>query len=165
MSETTKRRARHSVPLAASQSKEAKRTGAAILEVLAGLRTPQQAAEALAISLPRYYQLETRALRGLLEACEIRPRGRQVDPGKEKATLEQENQRLKQEIGRQQALVRAAQRSVGLSPPPPPPPKPAGSKTRKRQAKVRALTLAAKLHQEVAATEAGTTEVVPAVTL
>lgn len=161
MSET-KRKARHSVPLAMNTSKEAKRTGAAILEVLAGVRTPQQAAEALAISLPRYYQLETRGLRGLLDACEARPRGRQVDPGRENATLTRENQRLKQEIGRQQALVRAAQRSVGLSPPQPPPPKTPGSKKRRRPARARALTLAAKLIQE--ATDTGATEVAPIIT-
>ena len=145
------RRARHSVPVAPDSSKEAKRKAAAVLEVLAGLRTPQQAAEALAMSLPGYYLLESRGLRGLLEACEPKPRGRQVDPGKEKASLETENQRLKQEIGRQQTLVRAAQRAVGLSPPPPPPPKPAGGKGRRRKPAVRALTLAAKLKQEAEA--------------
>ena len=61
------RRARHSVPVAPESTKEAKRKAAAVLEVLAGLRTPQQAAEGLAISLPGYYQLEGRALKGLLE--------------------------------------------------------------------------------------------------
>ena len=45
-------------------SRQAKQVAAAILEVLAGARTPQQAADALAVSLPRYYQLESRALRG-----------------------------------------------------------------------------------------------------
>jgi hypothetical protein len=147
------RRTRNSVPVAAGQSKEAKKTAAAILEVLAGLRTPLQAAEALAISLPGYYQRETRGLRGLLDACEPKPRGRQVDPGKGMATLGLENQRLKQEIGRQQTLVRAAQRAVGLGVPPPPPPKPAGGKGRRRKPAVRALSLAAKLKKEAEAAE------------
>ncbi len=57
-------------------SREANRVAAAILEVLAGVRTPTCAAEALAISLPRYYQWEERALEGLLLACEPRPLGR-----------------------------------------------------------------------------------------
>ena len=109
--------------------------------------------KALAISLPGYYQREARGLRGLLDACEPKPRGRQVDPGKEKAALETENQRLKQEIGRQQALVRAAQRAVGLGPPPPPPPKPIAGKGRRRKPAVRAMTLAAKLKQEAEAAE------------
>jgi len=125
---------------------------AAILEVLAGLRTPQQAAEALAISLQRYYLLEARGLRGLLDACEPKPRGRQVDPGKEKAVLERENRRLKQEIGRQQTLVRAAQRAMGLESPKPPPPKPPG-KGRRRKPAVRALARAAKLTKEADAEE------------
>src|ERR1700674_189164 len=60
-------------------SAAAKRLAAAILEVLAGVRTPQQAAEAVVLSLQRYYQVEAGALRGLLAACEPRPRGRQPD--------------------------------------------------------------------------------------
>src|SRR5262245_47690243 len=56
--------------------REAKRLAASVLEVLAGARTPAQAAAALGLSLPRYYQLEGRALRGLLAGCEPRPKGR-----------------------------------------------------------------------------------------
>ena len=40
--------------LAQGRSPTARRQAAAILEVLAGARTPQQAAEALSVSLPRY---------------------------------------------------------------------------------------------------------------
>jgi hypothetical protein len=47
----------------------------AILEVLAGLRTPAEAAQSLQISLPRYYVLETRALEGLVAGCEPKPLG------------------------------------------------------------------------------------------
>jgi len=39
-------------------SATAKRLAAAILEVLAGARTPTEAAQTLELSLPRYYQLE-----------------------------------------------------------------------------------------------------------
>jgi len=65
--------------LAQDAGREARRLATLILEVLAGGRTPTEAAQALEISVPRYYQLEGRALRGLVAACEPRPRGRQVD--------------------------------------------------------------------------------------
>ena len=58
---------RRTVPPAATPS-EAQRLAATILEVLAGVSTPTQAAETLSISLPRYYQLEARALEGLVAA-------------------------------------------------------------------------------------------------
>src|SRR5947209_17562740 len=60
-------------------SREARQRAAAILEVLAGARSPTEAAQALGVSLPRYYLLEARALGGLLAACEPQPPGRQVD--------------------------------------------------------------------------------------
>ena len=63
----------------AGASREAKRLAAVLLDVLAGARTPPQAAEVLGVSLPRYYQLEDRGLAGLVAACEARPRGRQAN--------------------------------------------------------------------------------------
>jgi hypothetical protein len=60
-------------PLGREASRPARQLAAGILEVLAGVRSPLQAAQALGLSLPRYYQVESRALRGLLEACEPRP--------------------------------------------------------------------------------------------
>ena len=63
-----RRRAKRStggVSLGRASSVEAKRIAAAILEALAGERTPIQAAQALSVSLPRYYQLEAAGLRGL----------------------------------------------------------------------------------------------------
>src|SRR5262249_26309670 len=124
----------------AESSQEAKRLAAAVLEVLAGTRGPSEAASALGISLPRYYQLEGRALAGLLAACEPRRGGRRRG-GNELTSLRQECDRLHRECARQQALVRAAQRSVGLAPPPPPPPRAAegGRKHRRRRPKARAL--------------------------
>src|SRR5580765_9107296 len=68
-------------------SAEAKRLAAAILEVLAGARTPTEAATALGLSVPRYYQVEAQALRGLLQACEPRPQGRGRAPDSGLATL------------------------------------------------------------------------------
>jgi hypothetical protein len=58
-------------------SRDANRVAAAILEVLAGVRTPTDAAQALVVSVPRYYQLEQRALEGLIAACEPRRLGRE----------------------------------------------------------------------------------------
>ena len=134
------------VALGQDVSKDAKRLAAVILEVLAGLRTPAQAAEALTLSLPRYYQLEARGLRGLLEACEARPRGRQPDPAADVSALRRDNERLQRELTRQQSLVRLAQRTVGLPPPAAPASKKKGKRPRRRAA--RALTVAARLRQE-----------------
>lgn len=104
-------------PVAPPCSREASRVAAAILEVLAGVRTPTQAAQVLSLSIPRYYQMEQRALEGLVHACEPRPRGPTVDPQKDVHRLEKQLARLQQECGRQQALVRAAQRTIGLASP------------------------------------------------
>jgi hypothetical protein len=124
-------------------SRDARWVAAAVLEVLAGARTPAEAASALALSLPRYYQIETRALHGLVSACEPKPRGRQPSPTHDLVVLRQENERLRREAGRQQALVRAAQRSVGL--PAPAPARPTGKKPRRRRL-ARGLAAAARLH-------------------
>lgn len=132
---------------------EAKRMAAAILEVLAGARTPTEAATALSLSVPRYYQLEAQALRGLLAACEPKPRGRVRSVETEVKTLSKENQRLQRELTRHQALARAAQRAVGLAPPAPVVTK-AGKKPRKRRV-ARALSVAERLKQETIPT-AGT---------
>jgi hypothetical protein len=138
-----------------SRTPAAKRMAAAILEVLAGARTPGDAARVLGMSLPRYYQVETRALNGFLAACESRPKGRQPNPANEAIGLRQENERLKREITRHQALARAAQRAIGLSPSPAPTAKErtAGSsgapvkKTRRRRM-ARALSVAQRLHKD-----------------
>lgn len=98
-------------------SSEAKRLAAAILEGLAGVRGPQEASEALGISMTRYYHLETRALQGLVAALEPRPRGRKRSPQAEIAVLERDKARLERELTRAQALVRTAQRTIGLAPP------------------------------------------------
>jgi hypothetical protein len=120
--------------------------------VLAGARTPQQAAEALAVSLPRYYQLESRALRAVVVACEARPKGRVRSPASEVAKLKAQNAHLQREVTRQQALVRAAQRSVGLAPPAATPPTAAGKKRRRRPV-ARALSVATRLRQDAPPSE------------
>src|ERR1700678_2763200 len=85
------KRPRNTAPLAPGASKDAKRLAAAVLEVLAGLRTPFQAAEAIGRSEAGYYQLEARALRGLLEACVSKPKGRQANPAGGLVQLQREN--------------------------------------------------------------------------
>jgi hypothetical protein len=125
-------------------NREAKRIAAVILEVLAGLRTAPQAAQALTISLPRYYQLEVRAIAGLVTACEPRPRGRRRGPVDPAASLQTENERLRQELTRQQSLVRLAQRSIGVNPPATNP-----KAKRKRKPTARALVIAERLQAAV----------------
>ena len=93
-------------------SAETKRLATAILEVLAGVRTPTDAAKNLEISLPRYYLLEQRALAGLLAACEPRPQGRGRSVEREIAKLRRELAVSQRECARQQSLVRATQRVV-----------------------------------------------------
>jgi len=127
-------------------SRNARLLAAAVLEVLAGERMPAEAAAALGLSLPRYYQVEQQALRGLTAACEPRPPGRQVRPDQEAAELRRENARLRRDVLRQQALVRAVQRSAGL-PPAPPPNKAAGKKRRRHPP--RGLAMAQRLRAGV----------------
>jgi len=87
---------------------------AVILEVLSGVRGPREGSEAMGVSLNRYYQLESRAMCGLIGALEPRPKGRHTTPEEQIAALEREKRRLEQEVGRHQALVRAAHRSLGV---------------------------------------------------
>jgi hypothetical protein len=148
-------------------SREAQRLAAAILEVLAGVRTPTDAAAVLGVSVPRYYLWEQRALEGLVAACEPRPVGKAAGQRHQLAVLQKELARLKQDCARQQALVRASQRTIGLGPPPPAKPtakaggkaagKVVGKKARKRRPVVRALKAAATLRA------AATTEETPLV--
>lgn len=100
-------------------SQEARRTAAAILEVLGGLRTPSEAAGALSVSVPRYYALEQRAVANLVAGCEPYLRGPAKSPQQQIAELEREVQRLRQQCDRQRALARAVHRTVGLATPAP----------------------------------------------
>ncbi len=130
-------------------SAEAKRLAAAILEVLAGARTPTEAAQALGLSLPRYYLLEDRALQGMLVACEPRSLGRGPSPESALAALRRECDQLRRDCTRQQTLVRAAQRTIGLAPPTPTArgPERNGKKRRRRRPTARALRVAARLKE------------------
>jgi hypothetical protein len=125
-------------------SPDARKVAAAILDVLGGMRTPTSAAQAVGISLPRYYALESRAIEGLVKACEPRPKGRTTSPDKDLAGLKKQVEVLKRDCERRQALLRVAQRTVGLSAPEPKPGK------RRRKPVVRALKAAAVLRSEPA---------------
>jgi hypothetical protein len=134
------------ITLGKDASREAQKRAAAILEVLAGMRTPSQAAEALGISLPHYFQVETRAMQALVASCEARPRGRTPSADQELAALRRQHERLERELARQQTLVRLAQRTFGL-PPPLPAAKPAPGKKKRRRPVVRALHAAQQLQR------------------
>jgi hypothetical protein len=137
---------------------EANRMAVAILEVLAGGCSPAEAAGALGISLPRYYILETRALEGLVAACEPKPLGKQPSPETRIAALEKALRQARRDCARQEALVRVTRRSVGLRIPEPAPGKQGvkrdGRGRKKRRPTVRALKVVEKLTGRLALEEA-----------
>ncbi len=142
---------RKSLPIAAkSASPEARKRAAAILEVFGGVRTTTSAAEALGCTLVRYYHFEGRALEGLLAACEPgKPGGRrEASAERELEALKKKCARLEREVVRQQALVRAAHRTIGLATPPQPKGKP--KRGRRKHPVVRALVAAEILRGETA---------------
>ncbi len=95
-------------------SRHARKTVAAILEALSGEIGTSEAAALLGVSLSRYYQLESRALEGMLMAMEPRTRGIQKTPKREIQALQAEKKQLEQDLRRHQTLLRAANRSLGL---------------------------------------------------
>ena len=112
---STKPRKRASMkPRALEGSAQARRLAVVLLEVLSGAKGPQEGSECLGISLNRYYQLEARGLQGLILALEPLPRGKVQTPQRKLELAEAEARRLKRELSRHQALLRAAQRSLGL---------------------------------------------------
>jgi hypothetical protein len=118
-----------------------------VLEVLSGVRTPEDAAAALGVSPPRYYTLEGRALEGFVHALEPRGRGRSPTPEREAERLRKEVGQMKKEVLRHQALARAAQRAVGLAASRPRPSKDGGP-SRRRRPTVRALKAARRIQSE-----------------
>jgi len=121
---------------------EARRMAAAILEVWAGVRTPQAAASALGVSQPRFYQLEQRAVATIVAACEPRPRGPGASPQRQVRALERQLAVSRRDCARLQALVRTSQRTIGLPAAAEPPAKPTPGKRRSRRPTARALRLA-----------------------
>jgi len=85
-------------------SAEARQLAAVILQVLAGELGTSEASEALGKSPAQYYKLEVRALEGLLQGCEPRPRGRQRNTDQELARLQASQVRLERECARQSSV-------------------------------------------------------------
>jgi transposase len=157
------RRVPRATRLGQGQNGEAKRRAAVVLEVLAGMRTPSEAASALGLSVSCYYLLERKALQGLLDGCQPQPKG-SPRPGLERqlARLQKELDKSRQECLRQASLVRATQRAMGL----PAVAKPAGpskansgkqdKKTRRRRPTIRAMRAAKTLREDSSLDESPT---------
>jgi hypothetical protein len=155
-------------------SGQANKLALVILDVLAGVRLPAEAAQQVGISLPCYYHCEKRVLDAIVRACEPRPRGKVRSPERQVEELKRRISRLEQQCARQQALVRAAQRTIGLAPPAQPAAKSqigrGGNSTkpdvakRKRQRRptVRALKAAKMLRAAEAASPPGADEITTA---
>lgn len=135
-------------PIVQGASRDARRIAAAILEVLAGARTPMQAAESLAVSLTRYYVFEARALTGMVGACEPQPTRRGRSSEREIERLRRQVQQLEREAMRYRTLARTTQRALGLAAPTEPSGK--GKRRRSRRPTVRALKAVGVLHSELA---------------
>ena len=136
----------------ADASTAARRGAAAILEVWAGVRTPQQAASALGLSLPRYYQIEQRAVTAVVASCEPQPRGPGPNLERQIRALERQLATSRRDAARLQTLLRTSQRTLGLTAPP----APAAGKGDKRKARrptARALKYAAALHKNSSSAE------------
>lgn len=139
--------AKRLAPPAATLS-QAQRFAATILEVLGGLRSPPEAAEVLAISLPRYYQLEARALEGLVAALAPRPQGKQPSLQIRLNALEKQLEAARRQCSRQEALVRVTQRALGLATAAKPSEPRDARGRKKRRPTVRALKAARTLHTQ-----------------
>lgn len=101
-------------PAKIAGSREAKQRAAAILEVLCGVRTTAEGAAALGVQVTRYYVLEARSLSAMVAALEPRTAGRRRSVESELRDTQRERDRLAGEVARLSALLRAAERMVGL---------------------------------------------------
>lgn len=97
-------------------SEPARKAASAVLQVMAGMRTPTEVSETLGIHVNRYYLLETRALSGMVRALEPLPRGRRQRPEAELERLSREKAKAERESSRYQALLRASQKAMGMGP-------------------------------------------------
>lgn len=134
-------------PKTLTGSEEAMQRSCVILETMSGLVSPAKASEALGVSMNRYYQLETKALQGLIGALEPRRHAPRRTPAQALKHLKEENARLERELLRYRALVRTAQRTIGLAKAAP---VKAGSKAARRP-RVRARTVLKTLRERPAA--------------
>jgi hypothetical protein len=93
---------------------DSRKTASVVLEVLAGVLRPGEAAKALEVNLPGYYKIELRALEGLVKGCEPVNKGPKSNPEKEIKRLNIQISKLKAECMRYQSLARTAGRALGL---------------------------------------------------
>jgi hypothetical protein len=126
-------------------SLEARKMAEVVLEVLSGAMTPTEAAESTGMSVQKYYMVESRALDGLVLACEPRKRGYVRSAERELEALKKKHAGLERECARYQALARASRRAVGLRLPKKGKEAKDKKGRRKRKPTVRALTHAKKL--------------------
>ena len=136
-------------------SEGARKWAATILQVLAGEWTPGQGAIALGVSMPRYYAVELRAIRGLVHGCEPRMGKRMRRPEHVMTEMKKHIVRLERDCARKQALLRAAQRTVGIQPP-----ALKAKPRRNRRPAVRALKMAAVLREPPVMQPAGAVDAV-----
>ena len=91
-----------------------RRQAACVLEVLAGLRSPEEAARVIGVSVPTYYNLEARALRGLLHGCRVESPGRRMSVEKRLAESEQRAAELERQLQRYRSVLRNARRAARI---------------------------------------------------
>jgi hypothetical protein len=139
---------------------EAQRLAATILEVLSGMRSPTEASHVLSISLPRYYQLEARALEGLVAALAPRSIGKQPSLENRVKLLEKQLAAAHRQCARHEALVRLTQRTLGFTAVTPAKSvEQDASGRKKRRPTVRALKAARALAERAEASAAGAGQV------
>lgn len=78
-------------------SEEAKQRAKAVLEVLAGKKSVSEACRDLGITEGRFYRVREESLQGLVNALEPKPLGR---PPADKPAVDEEKQKLKEELDR-----------------------------------------------------------------
>ena len=137
-------------PHAVGGTDSARRTAAVILEVLSGVRGTAEACDALSVTPMRYYVLETRALQGLVLALEPRPRGKRRSTEDEIHEVRRENKKLERELARTRALVRLAERTIGIPAAGGKSKIPPGGKARRRRRPERAARAIAALRKPAA---------------
>jgi hypothetical protein len=133
---------------AAASTQRARQSASLVLEVLAGQRSPADAAQVLGVSVVRYYAIESRAVTGLVSACEPQPRGRGPASGNERelGRLRQVQRSLQQEVARLQALCRSQRQVLGTPAPAKPAAAAAGKPGKRRhRPRVRAATFSQRL--------------------
>ena len=97
--------------------REAMKLAVAILETLSGLSSPAATSEALGVSREPLLPAGGAGAAGAGVGDGAASRGRTLTPERERDRLKAENDRLQRELLRYQALVRTAQRTIGLAKP------------------------------------------------